>query len=155
MASEWSIATPPAVANDVFRWMSPELLHSRKFGLEECRPTKESDCYALGMVIYEVLSGQVPFAPCRDSEVTSKVLGGKHPVRPEGRLFTNDVWKLLGSCWKPQPNDRPNAKTILLGLEAISQKPNPKKAHTSDGFARSVTARFSRVTPSRLLSYSS
>ena len=34
-------------------WMSPELLDPRRFGSDGC-PTPESDCYALGMVIYEV-----------------------------------------------------------------------------------------------------
>ena len=39
------------------RWMSPELLDPERFGMPESennRPTKQSDCYALGMVIYEV-----------------------------------------------------------------------------------------------------
>ena len=36
-----------------YRWMSPELLDPTHFG-SEGRPTCESDCYALGMVIYEV-----------------------------------------------------------------------------------------------------
>jgi len=39
------------------RWMSPELLHPERFGIPESegnRPTRQSDCYALGMVIYEV-----------------------------------------------------------------------------------------------------
>ena len=35
------------------RWMSPELLDPTHSG-SEGRPTRESDCYALGMVIYEV-----------------------------------------------------------------------------------------------------
>ena len=34
-------------------WMSPELLDPTHFG-SEGRPTRESDCYALGMVVYEV-----------------------------------------------------------------------------------------------------
>jgi len=38
--------------------MSPELLDPERFGLpdspEANRPTRRSDCYALGMVIYEV-----------------------------------------------------------------------------------------------------
>ena len=37
--------------------MSPELLDLERFGVpesEDNRPTMQSDCYALGMVIYEV-----------------------------------------------------------------------------------------------------
>ena len=34
-------------------WMSPERLDPPHFGTNG-RPTRESDCYALGMVIYEV-----------------------------------------------------------------------------------------------------
>ena len=37
--------------------MSPELLDPERFGVpesEDNRPTRQSDCYALGMVIYEV-----------------------------------------------------------------------------------------------------
>ena len=39
------------------RWMSPEILYPERFGMppsEVNRPTRQSDCYALGMVIYEV-----------------------------------------------------------------------------------------------------
>lgn len=36
-----------------YRWMSPELLDPRGF-CSKGRPTRESDCYALGMTIYEV-----------------------------------------------------------------------------------------------------
>lgn len=36
-----------------FRWMSPELLDPKRFG-SDGRQTRESDCYALAMVIYEV-----------------------------------------------------------------------------------------------------
>ena len=39
------------------RWMSPELLNPEMFGIPQSegdRPTSQSDCYALGMVIYEV-----------------------------------------------------------------------------------------------------
>ena len=40
-----------------YRWMGPELLDPERFKVpqpEDNRPTKQSDCYALGMVIYEV-----------------------------------------------------------------------------------------------------
>lgn len=37
-----------------YRWMSPELFYPNDFGLDKFQVTKESDCYAFGMVIYEV-----------------------------------------------------------------------------------------------------
>jgi serine/threonine protein kinase len=41
-----------------YRWMSPELLDPEAFGIpqseDSTRPTTQSDCYAFGMVIYEV-----------------------------------------------------------------------------------------------------
>ena len=43
-------------AGGTYRWMSPELLDPDRFGVSQAegdRPTRQSDCYALGMVIYE------------------------------------------------------------------------------------------------------
>ena len=36
------------------QWMAPELYAPTKFGLSGFQLTRESDCYAFGMVIYEV-----------------------------------------------------------------------------------------------------
>ena len=39
------------------RWASPDILDPTRFGVPEAegdRPTRQSDCYAMGMVIYEV-----------------------------------------------------------------------------------------------------
>ena len=100
--------------------MSPELLDPESFGLVKIRPTKESDCYALGMVVFEVLSGQVPFSPSSPALVIRKVLDGERPGRPQGeggRLFTDSIWGVLEYCWKPRPHDRINAEAVLSGLE--------------------------------------
>ena len=55
--------------------MSPELLDPDRFGTGDCRPTKQSDCYALGMVVYEVrtISGFLVFAMVRLGYVRSFV----------------------------------------------------------------------------------
>ena len=108
------------------RWMSPELLDPESFGLKNSHPTKESDCYALGMVIYEVLSGQVPFYQHNGLNVILKVLGGEHPERPQGMQgawFTDELWGLLERCWKRQPHDRPSIKTLLEYLEGVVPRP--------------------------------
>ena len=48
------------------RWMSPELLDPERFGASDDRPTKKSDCYALGMVVYEVRPNAFPFSESLD-----------------------------------------------------------------------------------------
>ncbi|KAF9643873.1 kinase-like protein [Thelephora ganbajun] len=100
-------------------WMSPELLDPESFDLKERRPTRGSDCYALGMVIYEVLSGQAPFAAYSPFSALTKVLRGERPKRPQGeggRLFTDGIWEVVELCWKREPGDRASAKDVFQCL---------------------------------------
>jgi serine/threonine protein kinase len=102
--------------------MSPELFDPEKFGFKDCRPTKHSDRYAFGIVIYEVLSGKTPFSKDHDYHVVAKVIKGERPVRPrgaEGGWFTDDVWDIVEGCWKPIPGDRPKIKDILHCLNQV------------------------------------
>ena len=127
-------ASSSVVTGGTTRWMSPELLHPEQFGLDHSQPTRESDCYALGMVIYEVVSGQVPFARFKDYIVTRKVIDGERPGRPEGekRLwFTNKLWKTLGLCWATQAQNRPSVEEVLESLERASGawKPHPPEVN--------------------------
>ena len=75
------------------------------------------------MVIYEVLSGQVPFTQFRPSMVMLKVIRGERPERPsgpEGTQFTDHLWQTLNWCWELQPQLRPSAKAVLERLEQVS-----------------------------------
>ena len=100
------------------RWMSPELLDPEQFGLDACRPTKPSDCYSLGMVIYETISGKPPFHGTSDVAIVAKVLNGGRPPREVG--FMERLWKMMEQCWRPQPSDRPRVTEVLQCLEACS-----------------------------------
>ena len=105
----------------VVRWMSPELIDPDRFGFKESHRTKPSDCYALGMVIYEIISGHLPFHEFADLSVLVKVLNDEHPPRRVG--FTDNVWKVLEQCWKPQPDARPSIEDVLRCLEMDSPSP--------------------------------
>jgi serine/threonine protein kinase len=102
--------------------MSPELLDPGSFGLEKSYPTRESDRYALGMVIYEVLNGQAPFHP--SPAPVLRILRGERPERPQGSRgarFTDEIWGMLELCWKPQPGDRPSLNTVLRCLQGVTR----------------------------------
>ena len=124
IASDTTNTTSPnsSLPSGTIRWMSPELFEPAKFGLTGRRRTKLSDCYALGMVVYEVLSGRVPFYQYDDVAVIPKILKGDRPERPQGvgRLwFTDGIWSTLEGCWKAMPDDRPSAEDVLRRLEDV------------------------------------
>jgi len=103
--------------------MSPELIAPQKFGLETSRPTKSSDCYALGMVIYETICGNLPFHKYTDLTVFVKVLEGERPPQEVG--FADSLWEMLELCWKSQPSARPNVEDVLQCLERVSRSWEP------------------------------
>lgn len=108
---------------DAVQWMSPELLDPGKSNLSKKHQTRESDCYALGMVIYEVLSGCTPFGTDGPFSILRKVLDGEHPERPQGKagkLLTDKIWDVLKRCWKTEPRERAIAKKVLRYLEGNS-----------------------------------
>lgn len=100
------------------RWMSPELISPEQFGLEKSSPTKCSDCYALGMVIYEIVSGNLPFHEHAKPAVYVKVVKGERPSR--GSKFTDSLWAVLEWCWASEPSDRPSIDVVLQHLEMVS-----------------------------------
>ena len=112
------------------RWMSPELIVPARFGVKHGRPTKESDCYALGMVILEVLTGKVPFQDCNSLTVMAKVIEGGRPDRPKRRWFTDDLWGTLELCWLYKPKQRPAVESVLECLEKNSATWEPLSLST-------------------------
>ena len=110
--------------------MGPELIALQRFGIKNRRPTKSSDCYALGMVIYETISGHLPFHEHTDLEVFVKVLDGERPRREA--WFTDSLWGVLEHCWKPHPNERPSIEGVLRCLESEPPSPGPDEEVEED-----------------------
>ena len=115
------------------RWMSPELMDPEKYGLKRSRSTRKSDCYALGMVIYEILSECTPYNTVNSFAILRKVLAGERPERPKGeawKRFTTSVWDVVKLCWDAQPEKRPDARAVL---RALGGKPNQSGDVVTDG----------------------
>lgn len=124
---------PPSKAEwGTIPFMAPELLVPSRFGLDKCTPSKETDIYAMGMVIHQVrtarfltytltdspvqvLTGEQPFGKLTMSEVVFKVLGGEKPSKPANALelgLSDSIWKLLEGCWHTERTLRPSVKEV-------------------------------------------
>lgn len=132
------------------RWMSPELLDPDMFHLEKVPRTRSSDCYGLGMVIYEVLSGHLPFHDKSKHAAIAKALDGTRPKRPMGLWFTDEIWDLLQHCWKHEPSDRPSVDHVLESLTKASDAWTPPSSpamdpQTDDSSSEHTSSRISTI----------
>ena len=98
------------------RYMSPEQV--------EGKPTDgRSDLYAFGLILYEMVTGDVPFT----GESTLKVMYQRLQERPKSPKTTNPSvpsWldSVIMRCLEKDPNDRyQNAYEILADLQGASQ----------------------------------
>jgi len=97
--------------------------------------TEKSDCYALGMVILEVLSGKPPFPGDSNLIVITKVINGERPEKPEGKeevWFTDGLWEILEQCWLPRPERRPAIEAVLRCIEQGSTTWQPLPPDSDD-----------------------
>ena len=118
-------------------YMAPELLCPTKFGKTNARPTQPADIYALGMVIYEVLTGFQPFHEQNYGifELTYQVVNGARPVKPDNAVeigLGGKMWELVEECWSQEPTKRPTIGQILTHLTRVAASsevvdPTPEK----------------------------
>lgn len=137
--SDPSTLLPPSSNKQVgtMRWMSPELIAPQRFGLNTGHPTKSSDCYSLGMVVYETISGNIPFHEINDMAVFLKVVDGGRPCREVG--FTDSLWEMVEQCWVAQPGDRPSVESVLQCLEMCSAPLVPHAPGVGEGIEENLT----------------
>ena len=119
--------------------MSPELLDPGRFGSGIGRPTKQSDCYALGMVVYEVctnaifpavenvgltyrqvLCGNAPYWEIvNKGAVIYAITEGVRPEKPEAAEnlgLTEGLWGVVQRCRSVDASARPDVRNILSHL---------------------------------------
>ncbi|KAG8717929.1 hypothetical protein FRC09_013430 [Ceratobasidium sp. 395] len=110
---------------------APELLLSSDEGEDEDEDevsaprTSQTDIYALGMTLLEIVTGKVPYAEYKVDRAIIRALDKKQfPKCPKEFMFEdgpeNWMWLLLQTCWDHDPKARPPASFIYSRLTAES-----------------------------------
>ena len=105
--------------------MAPELLYPQMFGLNDARVSKQTDIYAFGIVVYEVLTGCPPFGAGgrRQAEIILRVIEGQRPSEPEkaGDIgFGGGTWELTQQCWNQDRDKRPTVEKIRKHFHRVA-----------------------------------
>ena len=87
--------------------------------------------FSFGIVMWEVLTRQMPYMELRVWDIRSSVLRGYRPAIPaeeEGSAFA----RLMSRCWAAQPNMRPGFAAVEAELNRIqAELPSPVPASPS------------------------
>ena len=94
------------------RWMAPEVLTDRPYG-------PPADMYGFGMVCYEMVSYQVPFADCTIAQACVKASAGERPPIPKG--CPEWLQTLMLAAWRPEPEVRPDFASTHKTLSALKK----------------------------------
>lgn len=105
-------------------YMSPEQIRSAK-DVDE-----RADVWALGVILYELISGRVPFEGNSATAVLAAICGDKpKPLHEVCNTVSADVSEIVGACLAKNLEERmPNVRELVRALAAVA----PDKASTID-----------------------
>jgi len=127
---EASINTTSSLGFGNWRWAAPERLDPQRYNMragDAIAPA--ADIYSLGMTLYEIISGNIPYADMKDQyKAGVAALDGIRPSRPVGtdavqRGLTDRLWDFIQRCWAERPGDRPTYTDLLSYIgEDLSER---------------------------------
>ena len=85
-------------------YLSPEIIN--------CKPyDSKSDIWALGVLIYEMMTFKMPFNASSLPSLSLKIIKGYYQAPPPS--YSKDLIELVKKCLSLEPNNRPSAESIL------------------------------------------
>uniref|UniRef100_A0A7M4FFY3 Mitogen-activated protein kinase kinase kinase n=1 Tax=Crocodylus porosus TaxID=8502 RepID=A0A7M4FFY3_CROPO len=112
LAREWHKTTKMSAAG-TYAWMAPEVIKCSMF-------SKGSDIWSYGVLLWELLTGEVPYRGIDGLAVAYGVAVNKLTL-PIPSTCPEPFAKLMKECWEQDPHIRPSFALILEQLTAIEE----------------------------------
>lgn len=93
-----------------FQWSAPELLQTLPKISSAC------DIWSFGMLMYEMVTGSVPFANVETHKLARTIADGVLPKLPD---TINPLAKLMQKCWQTDPAKRPTASELAAEIGSL------------------------------------
>jgi serine/threonine-protein kinase len=116
--SRWQAAPRPGGLRGTEGYVAPE-----ECRLEELTPA--ADIFSLGVTLYELLTGHMPFPEKKDGEPYPQILQPPSSVRQHRAAVPVDLEKLILSCLNLEPKARPSLAALLPSLNRYITKGPP------------------------------
>ncbi|XP_022886889.1 serine/threonine-protein kinase HT1-like [Olea europaea var. sylvestris] len=137
LAREESLTEMMTAETGTYRWMAPELYSTvtLRHG-EKKHYNHKVDAYSFAIVLWELIHNKLPFEGM--SNLQAAYAAAFKNVRPNADDLPEDLASIVTSCWKEDPNERPNfnqiVQMLLHSLSRISppQPVEPPKIFTSE-----------------------
>ena len=85
-------------------WMAPEVIRCESQYDEKC------DVFSYAMILYQMVTGELPYPNLENSAVLELIADGKRPEIPSDT--PTQLRKLIKQCWSDNPHKRPSFEQI-------------------------------------------
>lgn len=115
LAREETLTEMMTAETGTYRWMAPELYSTvtLRHG-EKKHYNHKVDVYSFAIVLWELLHNKLPFEGM--SNLQAAYAAAFKNIRPSADNLPEELSEILTSCWKEDPNDRPNFTQIVQML---------------------------------------
>ncbi|CAH1437724.1 unnamed protein product [Lactuca virosa] len=115
LAREETLTEMMTAETGTYRWMAPELYSTVTLRQGEKKHYNHKvDAYSFAIVLWELIHNKLPFEGM--SNLQAAYAAAFKNVRPSAEDLPEDLALIVTSCWKEDPNARPNFSQIIQML---------------------------------------
>ncbi|CAA7046593.1 unnamed protein product [Microthlaspi erraticum] len=115
LAREESLTEMMTAETGTYRWMAPELYSTVTLRQGEKKHYNHKvDAYSFAIVLWELILNKLPFEGM--SNLQAAYAAAFKNLRPSAEDLPGDLGMIVTSCWKEDPNERPNFTEIIQML---------------------------------------